>query len=209
MAKAASAPEVIVVLLRRPRPPKKYPKEKRSDPFWEFGSFGVTGCHGRNLMHPKNSEFLTGKRFAFVQGGPAGFKLVYLTPAVKVSPFTNCSEARWARPGMPFCYDAAPLVVSPEGESDIPALREMIVGVNRNGWEGRFASKFRTRKDPLPDEVTIQLLESYESARRRARSRRSMLATAYNQALPCDPAVVDTDRDNTYRRLLAKVSTGT
>lgn len=201
MAKV-SAPSIIVVLLRRPRPPKKYPKEKRSDPFWEFGSFGVTGCHGSNLMHPKNSEYLTGKRLAFVQGGDDGFKLVYLTPPVKMTPYADRSEARWSRAGMPFTYGAAPLVVSADGESDIPTLLDMISGVNRNGWEGRFASKFRTRKDPLPDEVAGQLLSIYETARCRARSRKSMLATTYNQALPCDPAVVDTNREYTYQRLL-------
>lgn len=40
---------VIVVHLRRP----KNASDMRDDPFWEFGSFGITGCHAhdlRNLM---------------------------------------------------------------------------------------------------------------------------------------------------------------
>jgi hypothetical protein len=41
--------QVFVVMLRRPRK-----NDRRSDPFWEFGSFGCTGCHGKNLLHPKN-----------------------------------------------------------------------------------------------------------------------------------------------------------
>ena len=40
------APRVILVLLRQP---SSAVTERRDDPFWEFGSFGCTGCHGRNL----------------------------------------------------------------------------------------------------------------------------------------------------------------
>ncbi len=191
---------VVIVLLRRPKTRRQNPHEKRSDPFWEFGSFGVTGCHQRNLMHPKNCKDLEGKRLAFVQGGSDGFKLVYLTPPVKMVPYSDRSEARWSRPGMPFRYDSAPLVVDSSGKSDIPAILAMISGVNRNGWEGRFASKFRTRKDPLPEEVADELGAVYQSRRRAAN-----LATSYNQALPWDPPVVDTNRKDTYERRLAKL----
>ena len=38
-------PPVFIVHLRRPK--KNDPEEMRSDPFWEFGSFGCTGCHSR------------------------------------------------------------------------------------------------------------------------------------------------------------------
>jgi hypothetical protein len=44
--------KVVVVLLRQPR---KDISEMRTDPFWEFGSFGLTGCHQRNLLHPKKA----------------------------------------------------------------------------------------------------------------------------------------------------------
>ncbi len=50
---------VLVALLRQPR--MERPNEMRSDPFWEFGSFGLTGCHKTNLMHPKEGEG-TGRR---------------------------------------------------------------------------------------------------------------------------------------------------
>jgi hypothetical protein len=53
-----SAHRVIIVHLRRPKTAD--PKESRSDPFWEFGSFGITGCHSENLMHPRNSRKLEG-----------------------------------------------------------------------------------------------------------------------------------------------------
>jgi len=66
-------PSVIIVLLRQPRSDSK---EKRSDPYWEFGSFGATGCHNRSVMNPKRIEELNGRQFAFAQGGDKGFRLV-------------------------------------------------------------------------------------------------------------------------------------
>ncbi len=201
-----SKSEVIVVLLRRPKTARENPHEKRSDPFWEFGSFGITGCHQRNLMHPKNCAALQGKRFAFVQGGNLGFKLVYLTPAVTAIPYADRSEVRWKRPGMPFRYDTAPLVVDSSGNSDMEEILAMISGVNRGGWEGRFASKFRSRKEPLPESVALELLEVYQTRRR---ARAGVLAVTYNEALPWDPPVVDTSRQETYSKRLEKVAPAT
>jgi hypothetical protein len=62
-----SAP-VVLVLLRRPN--RSNPREMRSDPFWEFGSFGCTGCHTTNLMNIRRADELAGVRFGFAQGGP-------------------------------------------------------------------------------------------------------------------------------------------
>jgi hypothetical protein len=39
---------VIIVMLRQPR--LDDPNEMRTDPLWEFGSFGCTGCHRKSLM---------------------------------------------------------------------------------------------------------------------------------------------------------------
>ena len=39
-------PKVIIVVLRQSK--KSDEKEQRVDPFWEFGSFGLTGCQNRN-----------------------------------------------------------------------------------------------------------------------------------------------------------------
>jgi hypothetical protein len=68
-----SAARVIVVHLRQPK--RGDPGESRSDPFYEFGSFGCTKCHSRNLMHPRRAHELDGARFAFAQGGRLGFRL--------------------------------------------------------------------------------------------------------------------------------------
>lgn len=68
-------PKVIMVTLRRPN--LSVPGEMRTDPLWEFGSFGLTGCHKRNLMNPRNVDILDGARLAFAQGGEDGFKLFF------------------------------------------------------------------------------------------------------------------------------------
>jgi hypothetical protein len=64
-------------MLRRPRK-----DDPRTDPFWEFGSFGCTGCHGNNLLHPKNCQIRNGDRLAFVQGGNLA-PLPLVTPPVE------------------------------------------------------------------------------------------------------------------------------
>ena len=61
---------VIIVMLRRPRK-----NDPRKDPFFEYGSFGLTGCHRTNLLANKAAA---GCRLAFAQGGPSGFRLVML-----------------------------------------------------------------------------------------------------------------------------------
>jgi hypothetical protein len=191
--------DVVIVLLRQPR---KDPGERRSDPFWEFGSFGTTGCHQRNLLHPKNRDFLFGKRLAFVQGGAQGFRLVYLTPPVTCDAYSDRCEVLWSNSEMPFRYADAPTIVAPSGDSDVPSLVRLISKVNRNGWMGRFASKFRSRKDPLPVDVAAELVLAYNRARRSA-SRRAVLARTYEEALPCVPPLVDRSRRKTYRSLRA------
>ena len=85
--------KVVFVLLRRPN--QKDEKETRPEPFYEFGSFGCTGCHKKNLMNPKKIEQLDGVRLAFAQGGPEGFKLIQLTPPVKSEKHRNCCELKW------------------------------------------------------------------------------------------------------------------
>ncbi len=69
---------VYFVHLRRPR----NLNDQRADPFYEYGSFGCTGCHSKNLLHPRHAEKLNGARLAFVQGGNLGSRLVFLTPPI-------------------------------------------------------------------------------------------------------------------------------
>jgi len=195
--------KVIVVLLRQPH--MNLPSEKRSDPFWEFGSFGTTGCHGRNLMHPKNAAHVAGSRLAFVQGGKLGFRLVLLTPPVKFIAYADRSEVRWDDCVMPFRYQTAPIVIDEQGFSDVPQIVSLIEKVNRNGWLGRFASKFRTRTEPLPGAIAGGITRVYNARLRAARRKPQLFAQTYEQALPVNPPLVDRDRLTTYRDLLERV----
>jgi hypothetical protein len=113
-----NAPKVIVVLLRQP---STAAAERRDDPFWEFGSFGCTGCHSRNLMNPKRVHELNGARLAFVQGGPLGFRLVHVTSEIWIEPVGQGCEARWLPGQMPLTYTLGPLVIDNNCNSDVPS----------------------------------------------------------------------------------------
>jgi len=212
---------VLVALLRQPH--MERPTEMRSDPFWEFGSFGLTGCHKTNLMHPKKVHELKGARIAFVQGGDAGFKLVYLTPPVTPIPYSDRSEIRWETSGkngvssetgvsnetgstMPFRYEKAPFIISTSGVSDVPEIVHIFENVRRNGWMGRFASKFRTRREPLPDACAAQLIKVWNARVRKATA--GDFARIYTDALPYNPPKTDFDREGTYDRMLAAALAG-
>lgn len=198
---------VVVVLLRQPR--MNVVTEKRSDPFWEFGSFGTTGCHQRNLMHPKRAAELKGARLAFVQGGSGGFRLVHLTGPVDVVTYDDRSEVRWEPYVMPFTYKHAPIIVDQNGHSDVPTLLDLIRDVNRNGWQGKFASKFRSRRQPLPDAIAGDIISLYQARLRAAAGQAGVRARTYEQALPVNPPCVDRHRRRTYRALLTAARTGT
>jgi hypothetical protein len=209
---------VLVALLRQPH--MERPTEMRSDPFWEFGSFGLTGCHKTNLMHPKKVHELKGARIAFVQGGDAGFKLVYLTPQVTPIPYSDRSEIRWETSvvsgsddtksatgnTMPFRYEKAPFIISTAGESDVPEIVQIFENVRRNGWMGRFASKFRTRREPLPDACAAQLIKVWNARIRKAQA--GDFARIYTDALPYNPPKTDYERRVTYDRMLAAALEG-
>lgn len=188
--------KVYVTLLRQPRIDMN---EMRTDPFWEFGSFGLTGCHQRNLLHPKRSGEMIGARLAFVQGGSAGFKLVYLTPPVTPVAFSDRTEMCWESGEMPFRYEQAPFIISTDGMTDFPKMLDIFKDVNRGGWMGRFASKFRTRCEALPADVAKQLIGVYDKARQRA--GKIAFAATYTDALPVKPPKTDCSRRETYDRL--------
>ena len=157
----------------------------RDDPFWEFGSFGITGCHARNLLHPKTACDLKGIRLAFVQGGKLGTRLVFLSPPVrKVVTYRDRSEAIWSPRGMPFRYERAPLLIDNKGGTRFPLLKRLLKGVDRRTWVGRFGSKFRTSKQPLSDKVAHEMVRVYDRLRRS--EGRSAIAKNYVEALP-DP----------------------
>jgi hypothetical protein len=151
---------VVVVHLRRPH--LSNPKEMRSDPFWEFGSFGLTGCHSKNLMNPKKSLELNGVRFAFAQGGHLGMRLVYLSPPIKLTQHGSLCEAIWQPHEMPFKYSEAPLLIDRAGQTHFPLLKRFLKLTDRGSWLGRFSSRFRSRRQRLDTPVLRQNSNPFE-----------------------------------------------
>ena len=100
---------------------------------------------------------------------------------------------------MPFRYDDAPVVIGTDGTTDMPALKRFISGVNRNGWMGKFASKFRSRCEPLSEPIARQVVAANNAALKKGRT---VLARRYEDALPVLPPLVDRQRRKTYRGLL-------
>lgn len=197
-----NAARVIVVHLRQPK--RGDPNESRADPFYEFGSFGCTKCHSRNLMHPRRAHELDGVRFAFAQGGPLGFRLVHLTPPARVVEHRDRCELVWTPTGAPFRYDAAPVLVNAEGESDFPALLATLRGVFRATWPARFSSTFRSRRTPLRESVADEVARVFD--RKRAKAKTAALAASYVDALPYPPNKPDVDRRATLAALRAKAA---
>jgi hypothetical protein len=191
-----SVDRVIIVMLRQPRSDD----DPRKDPFFEFGSFGLTGCHASNLLHDEAAD---GARLAFAQGGPLGFRLVTLTPPVKVQAWAERREARWKPGAMPLAYAASPLLIDNAGNSDVAALPRLISGVQRETPVAQFASAFRSRKRALDPAVARQVLAAWNRA-----TKRSQRAKAYWEALPFKPATIDLDRGATYDLFLRKGARG-
>lgn len=196
-------PKVYFVQLRRPAKSKK--EERRDDPFYEFGSFGCTGCHSRNLLNPKNAANLEGARLAFVQGGNLGSRLVFLTPPITVTVRQSVCEARWAPPLRPFKYARAPILAWNDGRSDFKAVEQFAcTSWGRKKIELGLSSRIRSRATPLPPRLAREVIEVYE--RWRKKSPRSAFARTYDEAMPWRPPVFEPDRENRYRYLLAKLS---
>jgi hypothetical protein len=197
---------VIIVHLRRPRSRTENPEEMRSDPFWEFGSFGITRCHDKNLMHRRNAKEVNGVRFAFAQGGKQGTRLVHLTPPVKIVEHLGCIEATWSPHAMPFRYSDAPILARNGHESHFPQLKSCLKADMKAGGrptlEGQFSSNFRSRATCLEASLAEELIHVYTELRKMA--SRSEIATCYMDALPWSPPHPDNDRDRTYEKWLSE-----
>lgn len=187
--------KVVIVHLRRPGK-----NDRRDDPFWEFGSFGITHCHAKNLMNPKKVNELMGVRLAFAQGGRQGTRLVFITPPIrKTIPFRDSSEVLWNPHFMPFRYEAAPLLISKDGKTDFPLLRKYIKTTARTTWAGKFSSRFRTRRRPLEPAEAQELTKTYEN--HREATGRSAIARNYVDALPASlPPLSRAEREVAYEK---------
>lgn len=137
--------------------------DRRNDPFWEFGSFGRTGCHARNLLHPGRSPLRDGDRLAFLQGGPDEIRIVGLTPPVRIALFDNAIEVRWDRRYRPFRFADAPLLINNRGRTDVPAVRPLLRGARRSTPCGQAASKFRSRTGSISPQLAQQILACHDA----------------------------------------------
>jgi len=194
-------PKVIIVVLRRPN--LADPEEMRTDPLWEFGSFGCTRCHTRNLMNPRKIDSLNGARLAFAQGGPCGFKLVLLTDPIETISHGDFAEAKWSPANRPLKYNQAPLLIKNGGESDFPLLRYFIAPANCPSWEAKFASKFRSRRMPLDTSIAEEIIRVIDQ--QAVSGNPDLYVSAYVDALPYSPPKIDDNRRQTYFNLLGKL----
>lgn len=194
-----------LVLLRQPT---SRPDEMRSDPFWEFGSFGRTWCHSHNLLGGRSAPLLVGRRLGFAQGGHAGFRLVFITPPIRqVTSYRATDEglfyeATWAPRQWPFRYATAPLLVYNEGNTDFPCILALVREANRPSWVAKFSSKFRSRTEPLSAQDSSEIIQKYQNFL--ANGKRP-LAERYEHALPYPPPLVDRQRRRTFDDLIQSV----
>lgn len=141
--------EIYLVMMRQP----DGPQDARFEAYWEGGSFGRTGCHGRNLLHHRNCPIRTGDRLAFIQGYRGEFRVIGLTPPVdRVSAIGSGRrlEILWDSRYRPFRYEEAPVLVNNAGGSHFPAFASELHLGGRTTPVGAISSQFRTRATPLP-----------------------------------------------------------
>lgn len=197
--------KVVIVHLRKPNLRKA--DEMRSDPFYEFGSFGCTGCHKKNLMYPKKIKDLDGARLAFAQGGPEGFKLIQLTQPVKSVEYGNRRELKWKSDGAKiFKYQNAPLLINNAGRSDFPFFEKMLKKMLREGkrttLSGQFSSCFRSRRKKLPNAVALDIIKKNKDFEKY--SPKEHFASDYTETMHKPPPKPDKNRKETYQNFIQK-----
>jgi hypothetical protein len=151
------------VYLRRP----KNMSDRRNDPFWEFGSFGKTGCHSRNLLHPRNSRIRDGDRVAFLQGGVGEIRVVGLSPAIRVAGTEELIELRWNKDYRPLPFVSAPLLINNSRESAFPAVYAALrlSDTNRSTFCGAAASRLRSRSTEVSHELAREIIHWFSAPR--------------------------------------------
>lgn len=142
------------VFLRRPRSPD----DRRDDPFWEFGSFGRTGCHHANLLNPKRSLLREGDRLAFLQGGSREIRIVGLTPPISTVAIGSRLEALWNANYKPVPYEQAPILIRNDGYTDFLAILPFLANTGRSTYVGAAGSRLRSRTRPMNGEISTQVL---------------------------------------------------
>ncbi len=154
---------LYLVYLRRPR----NTADRRSDPFWEFGSFGITGCHGKNLLHRLRSPLRAGDQLAFLQGGIGEVRITGLTPPITVQQLQGRIYATWSKAYRPCPFERAPLLIDNNNGTDFPAVHKMLAKVNRTTPCGRAGSLFRARTARVEGALAEQIRSFFSLKRPR------------------------------------------
>jgi len=94
----------------------------------------------------------------------------------------------------------APVVVCNKGGSNFPAIMKFVARTNRSTFEGKFASRFRSRAFELESELADELIRVYKEWRS---TRRSAIASEYCDSLPYVKRK-DTNRKRTYLEFIQK-----
>jgi hypothetical protein len=141
--------------------------DRRNDPFWEFGSFGRTGCHRKNLLHPKNSRIVDGDHLAFLQGGKGEIRVVGLTPPIRVAGTTERIELKWDKTYRPVPFLSAPLLINNDGDTAFPAMYAALrlANTNRSTFCGRAASRLRSRAAAVNSELAYEIFQWFSASR--------------------------------------------
>jgi hypothetical protein len=103
---------------------------------------------------------------------------------------------------MPLAFATAPIVADNFGSSDTPLLCNMACNVKRGTQLGKFASKFRSRVQPVSEGVGKEILSVY----RRFRESGARIATPYLEAMPFTPPTVQEDRARRFESLQSRWS---
>jgi hypothetical protein len=195
---------LFIVFLRRPGK-----HDGRSDPYWEFGSFGCTSCHHDNLLNPGKEHVRTGDRLAFVQGGDRGCKMLLITPPVeRLHHAMPRVELRWDKTSQPFRYlsERAPVLAKPGAKNvTLAEFGKLVNGANRPTAQAKMASRLRTRSQPLDSKAAKELIVLFERAR--AGATASDFIQSYSDALPwrIDSPRSLKERRRDYRDLLSQL----
>lgn len=159
-------PHVYIVHLRKPKK-----GDLRFEPYWESGSFGVTGCHKENLLHHRTSPVRVGDRLAFMQGYNRQFRIVGLTPPlldIATHHAGHRLEALWDLAYRPWRFEEAPILINNARASDFPRFATELKMGGRTTWVGAASSQFRTRATPLPLHLAaemVQVCDAWRGAR--------------------------------------------
>lgn len=174
------------------------PGDARDDPFWEYGTFGCTGCHDKQVK----SGRLDGACLGFIQGGADTLRLVYLTPPVRTTFGQPGAMVEWEPHDMPFRFNDSPLLIDQVGYTNFPLLRQHVEGVKRSAWLGKLSSAFRSRTSPLAPQQAAEVIEVFERARTQVGP--GGFASQYCEAIPPVPMDCRSDRAKRYRMFLRR-----